>query len=96
MSSKKHDSGRRRGIGPDFKPDYAYLHLADQLEARILSVDLIRYEQLPNENELANQYGVSLGTARTATRVLRERGLVFTLRSKGTFVADLTLLNTDQ
>jgi aminoglycoside phosphotransferase (APT) family kinase protein len=40
------------------------------------------------ERRLADEYGVSLGTARRATELLRDRGLVFTLRSKGTFIAD--------
>lgn len=33
-------------------------------------------------------FGVSLGTARRTVRLLRERGLVVTVRSKGTFVTD--------
>ena len=43
-------------------------------------------EPLPAELELAREYGVSLGTARAATAVLREHGVVFTLPCKGTFV----------
>jgi DNA-binding GntR family transcriptional regulator len=37
------------------------------------------------ELQLAREYGVSLGTVRRATAVLRERGLVVTLRRKCTF-----------
>jgi GntR family transcriptional regulator len=42
---------------------------------------------LPGERDLANEYRVSLGTARHATRLLRDRGLVITVRSKGTYIA---------
>ncbi|MBB3052710.1 DNA-binding GntR family transcriptional regulator [Prauserella isguenensis] len=42
---------------------------------------------MPGERSLAEEYGVALDTVRKATRILRERGLVQTLKSKGTFVA---------
>jgi GntR family transcriptional regulator len=65
-----------------------YEWVAEQIAARIKSGDLGPNTPLPAERRLAQEYGVSLGTARQATRVLRERGLVVTLRSKGTYVAD--------
>ncbi|GAB3000424.1 winged helix-turn-helix domain-containing protein [Amycolatopsis acidiphila] len=74
----------------EFEPGYVYLQVADLIAARILAGELRRHDRLPGEQDLALEYGVSLGTARHATRVLRERGLVFTIRAKGTFVADLS------
>lgn len=65
---------------------YLYKQMVDHLTARIASGDLAVNTTLPAEVPLARQYGVSLGTARGATEILRERGLVATLRSKGTFV----------
>jgi GntR family transcriptional regulator len=65
---------------------YLYEQMADHLTARIASGDLPVNTALPAEVLLARQYGVSLGTARRATEILRERGLAATLRSKGTFV----------
>jgi GntR family transcriptional regulator len=66
---------------------YLYQKMADHLARRIATGDLARNTPLPAERRLAEDYGVSLGTARHATRVLRSRGLVVTLRCKGTFVA---------
>lgn len=86
------ESATRPGVVGPFDPDgdpYSYLYkvMADHLAARIVSGELAPDQPLPAEGELAVQYGVSLGTARHATRLLRERGLVLTVRSKGTYVA---------
>lgn len=71
---------------PGETPGYIYERMADHLAARIEEGDLPPNRPLPAERRLADEYGVSLGTARRATELLRERGLVITLRSKGTFV----------
>jgi GntR family transcriptional regulator len=65
---------------------YLYLNVANDIENRINSGELPPESLLPNERQLAVDYGVSLGTARRAIGVLRERDLVVTLRSKGTYV----------
>lgn len=65
---------------------YLYEAVASDLTRRIRSGEFAPNRPLPAELDLARRYGVSLGTARHATRVLRERGLVVTIRSKGTFV----------
>ena len=65
---------------------YRYELLADHLAHLITTGQLPPNKPLPAERRLANEYGVSLGTARRATDELRLRGLVYTLRSKGTFV----------
>ncbi|HVW43531.1 MAG TPA: GntR family transcriptional regulator [Amycolatopsis sp.] len=69
------------------EPGYLYEALAKQLTERIESGEFPPNAPLPAEGQLALEYGVSLGTARHATRLLRERGLVITIRSKGTYVA---------
>ncbi|TVT48876.1 winged helix-turn-helix transcriptional regulator [Amycolatopsis rhizosphaerae] len=61
--------------------------MADHLAGRIAHGELTANMPLPSERRLAEEYGVSLGTARHATRVLRVRGLVVTIRSKGTYIA---------
>lgn len=71
----------------DNLPGYIYEKMADHLAHRINFGELEPNKPLPNERFLATEYGVSLGTARRATQMLRDRGLVITLRSKGTFVA---------
>jgi GntR family transcriptional regulator len=67
-------------------PGYLYQAVASDLARRIRSGELAPNTPLPAELDLARGYGVSLGTARHATRLLRDRGLVVTIRSKGTYV----------
>ncbi|UIJ63796.1 winged helix-turn-helix domain-containing protein [Amycolatopsis acidiphila] len=73
---------------PGGKPGYVYEWVAQDLAARIESGELAPHTPLPSERRLAQEYGVSLGSARHATRLLRFRGLVVTVKSKGTYVAD--------
>lgn len=71
-----------------FVPDpagFIYKQMADHLEARIRAGEFVPNRPLPAERRLAEEYFVSLGTARRATGLLRERSLVRTVRSKGTF-----------
>lgn len=76
---------------PAFEADptstrYLYEQVADHVEARIKAGDLPPGARLPRETEFADEYGVSLRTGRRAVRELRERGLVYTVPIKGTFV----------
>ena len=78
---------------PEFDPNaggpgYLYVKVADHIAARIDAGELPPGTRLSAERNLADEYGVSLGTARRATEELRERGLVLTLPVKGTFVAE--------
>jgi GntR family transcriptional regulator len=85
---RNHDKHSAHVVRP-FNPDvtgYLYLQVADHLAGRIAAGDLAANAPLPAELRLAREYGVSLGTTRRATGILRERGLVITLRCKGTFV----------
>lgn len=67
-------------------PVYLYLQVADHIAARIESGELPKGARLPGERDLADEYRVSLQTARRAVEELRDRGLVQTVRVKGTFV----------
>ncbi|NKQ55374.1 winged helix-turn-helix transcriptional regulator [Amycolatopsis sp. K13G38] len=72
-----------------FDPDparYVYDELARHLAGRIEAGEFQANTRLPSEQQLAEQYGVSLGTARHATQLLREAGLVITVPAKGTYV----------
>jgi GntR family transcriptional regulator len=75
-------------------PGYLYVKLADYLSARIEDGSLRPGAMLLNERNLAAECGVSVGTARRAIRLLRERGLVITLHSRGTFVAPTDITGT--
>jgi GntR family transcriptional regulator len=67
-------------------PDYAYIQLADYIEARISDGTLQPGARLPGERALAEEYQVALGTVRSALRVLRDKELIVTTPSKGTFI----------
>jgi GntR family transcriptional regulator len=67
-------------------PDYAYVQVAAHLEARIRAGDLAPGVRLPGEQALREEYGVSLSTIRKAMGILRDKGLVVTTPSLGTFV----------
>jgi GntR family transcriptional regulator len=76
---------------PPFDPDagepgYLYTAVADHVAARVTAGDLPPGARLPGERDLADEYGVSLGTARRALVELRDRGIVTTLPGKGTFI----------
>jgi GntR family transcriptional regulator len=67
-------------------PAYVYKQLADHIEGRIKDRELLPASRLPGERDLAEEYGVALGTARRAIQELRDRGLVLTLPAKGTYI----------
>lgn len=67
-------------------PVYVYVQVADDIQARIKAGQLQPGARLPGERELAEQYRIAYGTARRVVQELRSRGLVITVRSKGTFI----------
>jgi GntR family transcriptional regulator len=67
-------------------PEYIYKQVADHIAARIERGELRPATRLPGERDLAEEYGVALGTARRAIRDLRDRELVITLPAKGTYI----------
>ncbi|WP_285490405.1 winged helix-turn-helix domain-containing protein [Amycolatopsis taiwanensis] len=82
-------SGQVPPFRPEQSPGYLYEQLAAYLEGLITAGTLRPHTLLPAERRMTEEYGVSLGTARHATELLRRRGLVVTIRSKGTYVASL-------
>jgi GntR family transcriptional regulator len=67
---------------------YVYMQVADRVAAQIEAGTLQPGARLPGERDLAEEYGVAIGTARRAVQELRDRGLVLTLPAKGTFIAE--------
>jgi GntR family transcriptional regulator len=63
-----------------------YQQVAAILRERITSGELERLELLPSETSLAQELGVARDTIRTALAVLRNEGLVFTIKARGTYV----------
>jgi GntR family transcriptional regulator len=60
--------------------------IADRLEARIRSGELAPDRPVPSETTLGQEYPVSRDTIRRAIKALRDRGLVYTVQGKGSYV----------
>jgi DNA-binding GntR family transcriptional regulator len=74
---------------PPFEADplkLAYVQVADHITARIEAGEFPSETRLPPERELADDYKVAYNTLRRAMDVLRDRGLVITLRGHGNYV----------
>ena len=75
---------------PPFEADplkLAYVQVADHIAARIGAGEFPPEARLPPERDLADEYGIAYNTLRQAIGVLRDRGLVITLRGHGNYVA---------
>jgi GntR family transcriptional regulator len=68
-------------------PTPVYVQLANLLRAQIESGKLRSNRPIPSEAALQQEHGVARGTARRAVAVLREEGLVVTVKGRGTYVA---------
>ncbi|AOW87757.1 GntR family transcriptional regulator [Streptomyces olivaceus] len=71
-----------------------YVQLADVIAKKIQSGELVPDRPIPSENHLADEYGVARLTARRTAQELRERGLIVTVRGKGSFVVEQPLPST--
>ena len=63
-----------------------YEQAAAILRKRIKSGEWERLELLPSETQLAQELGVARDTIRSALALLRDEGLVFTIKARGTYV----------
>jgi DNA-binding GntR family transcriptional regulator len=72
-------------LDPD-DPRPPYLQVAAALREDIAAGHIAPGGQAPSYAQIAEQYGVSPGTARSAFRVLRDEGLIVTRHGKGSFV----------
>lgn len=63
---------------------HTYVQLADLLEARMRSGELVG--KMRAEKDIAEEYGVAYGTVRRTMSLLRDRGLVESIQGRGTFV----------
>jgi DNA-binding GntR family transcriptional regulator len=70
----------------------AYLRIAADLRASILSGSLAPDSKLPSESQLMTQYGVSRTVAKWAVSVLKGEGLVEGRRGSGTYVRSVRRL----
>ena len=65
-----------------------YFQLSQHLQQQIVAGDLPPNQQLPTEDVLTQQFGVSRGTVRKAVDLLETQGLVRREQGRGTFVND--------
>ena len=72
-------------LDPD-DPRPPYRQIADNLRSEIESGKLGPGAQLPALPALTSEYGVSIGTAKSALAVLRDAGLIVTRQGKGSYV----------
>ncbi len=68
------------------QPQPPYLRIAHELRSRIEHGELRPGEQVPSVTEIAEQNGVSRGTARRALNLLKEWDLTEATPGWGTFV----------
>jgi GntR family transcriptional regulator len=63
-----------------------YVQVAGILRVRIESGRLLPDRPVPSESQLQQEFGVARGTARKAIALLREEGLVVTVKGRGSYV----------
>lgn len=63
-----------------------YAQLAQELRQRIVGGEWAAGAAIPAETELAERFGVALGTVRQAVAMLAAEGIVQRVHGKGTFV----------
>ena len=66
-----------------------YLQVRDALAARIAAREWKPHVAVPNESDLAREFGVSAGTMRKALELMRQERLLTRRQGRGTFVNDL-------
>jgi DNA-binding GntR family transcriptional regulator len=69
-------------------PEPLYEQIAEIIAARIADGTYPPRRRIPSEAQIVAEYGVSRPTARAAVQLLVERGLVHTVRGKGSYVVD--------
>lgn len=68
----------------DTIPAPGYIQLAAQLREKITSGEIA--DRLPSLTQLCDASGLSLSSVQHAVRVLKDEGLVASVRGRGTFV----------
>ncbi|MFJ8785807.1 GntR family transcriptional regulator [Streptomyces sp. NPDC102476] len=67
------------------------LRVTRAIEGRILAGELVAHSQLPSIRDLAGQLDVAYNTVQNGLKQLRAKGLVYSHKGKGSFVAPKAL-----
>ncbi|WP_176955667.1 GntR family transcriptional regulator [Sinosporangium album] len=68
----------------DSKP--VYRQIAEQIKDDIATGTLVAGQLIPSESELVERYCVSRTSVRWAVAILRDEGLIYTVRAEGSYV----------
>ena len=71
--------------------DALYYQLYKVLKRQINNKELLAGERLPSENELSKQYNINRHTVRQSFQKLKDRGLIYSQKGKGNFVANIKI-----
>jgi GntR family transcriptional regulator of arabinose operon len=74
--------GKRRNKGP--QPIYRCLQ--ESIVAKVSRGEFQPDDALPSENHLAEEYGISRGSVRTALKELQNKGIIYSVVGKGSFI----------
>ncbi|WP_432013766.1 GntR family transcriptional regulator [Streptomyces cucumeris] len=77
----------------DARPPYQ--QAAEAIRSEIAAGKIKPGEQLPSHRELQERFGIANMTARSALRVLRDEGLIYTVQGRGSYVADFVMRDKD-
>ncbi|MGH3341955.1 MAG: GntR family transcriptional regulator [Carbonactinosporaceae bacterium] len=69
-------------------PVPVYRQIAAILRTQIEAGELPPNARVPSEKDLMDTYGVGRDTARAVVALLRDEGYVYTVATRGTFVAE--------
>ncbi|MDD4153572.1 MAG: GntR family transcriptional regulator, partial [bacterium] len=73
---------KRRNKGPE--PIYRCLQ--ESIIAKVNKGEFQPDDALPSENHLAKEYGISRGSVRTALKELQNKGIIYSVVGKGSFI----------
>lgn len=63
-----------------------YKQIAEIIKARIDAGDIAPRRRIPSESDMVQEFGVARETARNAVAYMREKGWVYTVPHRGTYV----------
>lgn len=75
----------RQNVDPDSATP-VYVQVADVLRSRIEAGQLLPDRPVPSQTQLQQEFGVARGAARKAIALLRDQGLVVTVKGRGSYV----------